>query len=97
MTSRPPCFFGELKTRGNAMSSAKTIASPQSSSVPGVDQKDSAATDIELSERVSGALLCSVDAAIWMAQVGLLVLIWSIKLTLMVGIAVLRIGLRGRR
>ncbi len=79
------------------MDSVKVISSPHAGPAAEVDQKDAAATGIELSERVSGALLCSVEASIWMAQVGLLVVIWSIKLTLMVGIAVLTNALRRRR
>lgn len=62
-----------------------------------VDRKDFAAPEIALSERISGALLCSIDATMWMVQVGLIFVIWSIKLILMVGIAVIMNGFRGRR
>lgn len=93
----PYYFFGESKTRGNAMGSAKFISSPQASSVPVVDPKVIAAPEIALSERVSGALLCSIEATIWMVLAGLVFVIWSIKLTLMVGFAVLSNALRGRR
>lgn len=79
------------------MSSAKLISSPQAGPVPVVDPKDIAVPEIALSERISGALLCSIDATIWMVQAGLVFVIWSIKLTLMVGIAVLTNALRGRR
>jgi hypothetical protein len=79
------------------MASVKIISSPHSGPTPMVEPKDIAAPEIALSERVYGALLCSIDATIWMVQVGLIFVIWSIKLTLMVGIAVLMTGFRGRR
>ena len=97
MTSLPYYFFGELKARGIAMGSVKLIPSPQASPVPMGNPKDIAVSEISLSERVSGALLCSIDATMWMIEVGLIFVIWSIKLTLMIGIAVIMTGFRGRR
>lgn len=79
------------------MGSVKFISSPQAGAVPMVDPKDTAAPEIALSERITGALLCSIDATLWMGQVGLIFVIWSIKLTLMVGIAVIMTGFRRRR
>lgn len=79
------------------MASVKLSSSPHVGPAPMVGRKDFAAPEIALSERISGALLCSIDATMWMVQVGLIFVIWLIKLTLMVGIAVIMNGFRGRR
>jgi hypothetical protein len=45
-------------------------------------------------DRLLGAIVCSGEAVLWMISAFLWFAIWGVKLTLMVGFAVLRIRLK---
>lgn len=92
-----PCFFVGLKIKGDAMNSIKVIPAHQVPPTPAETANGVPLTsEVRWSERISGALFCSVEATMWIVQVGLMLALWMIKLVLMIGIAVISVGF-GRR
>lgn len=49
------------------------------------------------SDRISGAFLCSVEAAIGMAEVALIILLWILQFGLILSFAMIRAVLSGGR
>jgi hypothetical protein len=52
---------------------------------------------MKLSDRITGAFLCSVEAAIGMAEVALIVALWLLQFSLILSLAMIRAVLTGGR
>lgn len=63
-------------------------------SQPTVTRPDNASTKPSKLDRLHGALVCSIEAAWWMMGAFLWFTFWAVKLTLMVGFAMLRLRVK---
>jgi hypothetical protein len=79
------------------MESVKAAPSPQVSLVSRKDMSGAHIQNIQWADRFTGAILCTTEAAIWMAQIGLVFVVWMAQFSLLFSIGLIKGILSVRR